>query len=80
MLHSSGLNNNINRIHERALRITYNDKSPSCGELPNKGSSVAIITKTEGLRQYKYTKSCKDSPLPSLPTFKYSIFATSVYL
>ena len=27
MLHSRGLNNKINRIHERALRITYKDKS-----------------------------------------------------
>ena len=26
MFHSRGLNNKINRIHERALRITYNDK------------------------------------------------------
>ena len=29
MLHSRGLNNKINRIHKRALRITYNDKSSS---------------------------------------------------
>ena len=29
MFHSRGLNNKINRIHERALRITYNDKSSS---------------------------------------------------
>ena len=27
MFHSRGLNNKINRFHERALRITYNDKS-----------------------------------------------------
>ena len=26
MFHSRRLNNKINRIHERALRITYNDK------------------------------------------------------
>ena len=26
MFHSRGLNNKINRIHERALRITYNNK------------------------------------------------------
>ena len=29
MSHSRELNNKINRIHERALRITYNDKSSS---------------------------------------------------
>ena len=27
MLHTRGVNNKINRIHERTLRITYNDKS-----------------------------------------------------
>ena len=29
MFHSRGLNNKINRIHERVLRITYNEKSSS---------------------------------------------------
>ena len=33
MLHNRGLNNKINRINERALRITYNDKSSSYSEL-----------------------------------------------
>ena len=41
MFHSRGLNNKINRIHERALRITYNDKS-SYGELLTKDRSVTI--------------------------------------
>ena len=42
MFDSRGLNNKINRIHERALRITYNNKSSSCGELLTKGRSVTI--------------------------------------
>ena len=42
MLHSRGLNNKINRIHERALRITYNDKSSSYSELLTKDRSVTI--------------------------------------
>ena len=42
MFHSRGLNSKINRIHERALRITYNDKSSSYGELLTKDSSVTI--------------------------------------
>ena len=42
MFHSRGLNNKINRIHEKALRITYNDKSSSCGELLTKDRSVTI--------------------------------------
>ena len=29
MFHSRGVNNKISRIHDRALRITYNDKSSS---------------------------------------------------
>ena len=42
MLHSRGFNNKINRIHERALRITYNDKSSSYSELLTKDRSVTI--------------------------------------
>ena len=42
MLHSRGLNNKINRIHERALRITYNDKSSSYSELLTKDRSITI--------------------------------------
>ena len=42
MFHSRGLNNKINRIHERALRITYNDKLSSYGEPLTKDSSVTI--------------------------------------
>ena len=40
MFHSRGLNNKINRIHKRDLRITYNDKSSSYGELITKDRSV----------------------------------------
>ena len=42
MFHSRGLNHKINRFHERALRITYNDKSSSYGELLTKDRSVTI--------------------------------------
>ena len=42
MLHSRGLKNEINRIHERAARITYNDKSSSYSELLTKDRSVTI--------------------------------------
>ena len=42
MFHSRGLNNKINRIHERALRVTYNDKSSSYRELLTKDRSVTI--------------------------------------
>ena len=42
IFHGRGLNNKINRIHERALRITYNDKSSSYGQLLTKDRSVTI--------------------------------------
>ena len=40
IFHIRGLNNKINRIHERALRIAYNDTSSSYGELLTKDRSV----------------------------------------
>ena len=42
MFHSRALNNKINSIHERALRITYNDSKSTFGELLNKDNSVSI--------------------------------------
>ena len=42
MFHSRSLNNKINRIHERALQITYNDKSSSFQDLLKKDNSVSI--------------------------------------
>ena len=42
MLHSGGVNNKINLIHERALRITYNDKSSSYSELLTKDIPATI--------------------------------------
>ena len=36
MFHSRSLNNEINQIHERALRITYNNKSSSFQDLLKK--------------------------------------------
>ena len=42
MLHSRGLNNKINRTHERVLRIIFNDKSSAFQKLLNKDNSVKI--------------------------------------
>ena len=42
MTHSSGLNNKINHIHERALRIVYKDFSTSFEGLLAKDKSVTI--------------------------------------
>ena len=42
MFQSWGINNKINRIHERALRITYNNKSSSFQNLLDKDNPVTI--------------------------------------
>ena len=42
MIHSRGLNNKINHIHDRALRIVYNDYSSRFEDLLNKDKSVTI--------------------------------------
>ena len=42
MIHNRGLNNKINHIHERDLRITYDDCSSSFEDLLNKDKSVTI--------------------------------------
>ena len=42
MFHSRTLNNRINNIHERALRLTYKDNHSSFKELLEKDSSVTV--------------------------------------
>ena len=42
MFHSRGLNNKINSIHERALRITYGDKTSTFQQLLEKDNSASI--------------------------------------
>ena len=42
MFHSRTLNNKINSIHERALRITYNDRNSFFEELLRKDNTVSI--------------------------------------
>ena len=42
MFHSRTLNNRINNIHERALRLTYKNNQPSFKELLEKDHSVTV--------------------------------------
>ena len=42
MMHNRALNNKFNHIHEKALRIVYDDYSSSFEDLPNKDKSVTI--------------------------------------
>ena len=45
MCHSRGLNNKINNIHKRALRIVYQDKKSNLQDLLQKNNSVSIHMK-----------------------------------
>ena len=45
MCHSITLNNKINRLHERCLRLIYNDKHSTFHELLEKDCSVSIHTR-----------------------------------
>ena len=42
MFHSRSLNNKVNRLHERCLRIVYNDKNPTYGNLLVRDWSVSV--------------------------------------
>ena len=42
MFYSGTMNNKINRIHERALRLVYSDHVSSFDELLKKGGSFSI--------------------------------------
>ena len=42
MCHNLTNNNKVNRLHERCLRLIYNDKNSSCEDLLEKGRSASI--------------------------------------
>ena len=56
MCHSRGLNNKINNIHKRALRIVHQDKKSNLQDLLQKDKSVSIHLKN---LQYLGTEICK---------------------
>ena len=45
MNHSRTLNNKINRIHERSLRVVYNDKNATFKKLLDQDKVVSIHTR-----------------------------------
>ena len=66
MFHSRSLNNKINRIHERALRIKYNDKSSSFQKLLDKDNSVTIHHKNIKIlitETYKFFQGLSPPPM-----------------
>ena len=58
MSHSRFLNNKVSRLHERCLRIIYNDKRSSIKELLVEGNSVSVHhdnIHTLAIEMYKVT-------------------------
>ena len=59
MCHSHLMNNKINRLHEKCLRIVYSDKTSSFEELLNKYRSATILKRnlqvlaTEMFKDYR---------------------------
>ena len=70
MCHSRKINTQINKLHERALRLVYNDKSSSFRELLERDNSVTIhernihILLTETLKVKDETVSQRGPSLP----------------
>ena len=58
MFHSRNLNNKINRLHQRCLRVVYNDKTSSFEQLLENDNSVSIHHRniqTLAIEMYKVT-------------------------
>ena len=63
MCHSRKLNNQINRIHHRALRIVYRDYTSSFESLLEKSNSVTIHMKNIQTWRLKYIRLKTSYPL-----------------
>ena len=64
MFHSRKSNNKINRIHERALRIVYDDYTSSFEELLNKEESFSVHhsnIQTLAIELYKVTHNLSNN-------------------
>ena len=80
MFRNRSLNHKINRLHERCLRVVYNDSHSSYDELLNLGNSASVhhrnlqILATENFRVY--TRSGTDilnEVFPLKPPSKYNL-------
>ena len=70
MFHSRKMNNKINRLHERALRIAYKDYTSSFTSLLEKDRSVTIYQKNVQLLMAEVLKTTNNLN----PTFRDEIF------
>ena len=66
MCHSCENNNKINRLHERCLRIIYNDKRSSFNALLEKDGSVSIHERNIKILAIEMFKVGKNIAPPSM--------------
>ena len=81
MFHTRGFNKKINRIHERALRVTNNEKSSSSQKLLEKNNSITIHhqnIKILATKIYKFLQGLS-SPLNETFVEKNSIYSLRGY-
>ena len=71
MFHSRTINNKINNLHERCLRIVHSDKTPSFEKLLKTDRSVPIGTGSLQMLATEFFKESKDLA----PTFFSEIFS-----
>ena len=64
MFHSRGLNNKIDRLHERCLRIVYRDNRSSFEDLLDKDKSVPIHVKNLQTLSLEMLKAEKNLSAP----------------
>ena len=69
MCHNRIINKRINRLHDRCLRIIYDDKQSPCEELLEKDSSVSIHERNMQIlatEMYKVSKSISSPQITEL--------------
>ena len=84
MFHSRRLNNRINRIYERALRLVYNDTQSNFAELLSKDKSFSIHHRNLQALAIEIFKTINgDNPLMksifAMKKTKYNLRGTALY-
>ena len=86
MFHSRAINNKINKLHERCLRIIYNDKHSSFHELLTKDRSVSVHTRNLQIlatEMYKVSKGICPTVFSNIfkasPPINYNLRHTSEF-